>query len=149
MKKCANCGAELLDEAVFCSHCGTACEEDTATQLLAEEEEETTLLEESILQKPKAPSSETEDEATSLLDEEMMGNFSSEEEEGTTVLDEQKGSVSSVSSTSSHNILAHVVGMDEIQRNIEKKLRIETKSKKVEKNTYSRCFCFGSQFAAL
>ncbi|MBE6817554.1 MAG: zinc ribbon domain-containing protein [Ruminococcaceae bacterium] len=26
MKKCLNCGAELTEDAVFCSHCGMACE---------------------------------------------------------------------------------------------------------------------------
>ena len=114
MKKCINCGAELIDEAAFCSHCGTACEEDMATQLLAEEDE-TTLLEESVLQEPNAPSPEIEDEATSLLDEEMMGDFSSEEEEGTTVLDEQNGTVSP------NGKFVHVVGKEEIQKNIEKK----------------------------
>lgn len=114
MKKCINCGAELLDEAAFCSQCGTVCEEDTATQLLAEEDE-TTLLEESVLQEPNAPSPEIEDEATSLLDEEMMGNFSSEEEEGTTVLDEKNGTISP------NGKFVHVVGKEEIQKNIEKK----------------------------
>ena len=112
MKKCINCGAELLDEAAFCSHCGTACEEDMATQLL-EEDEATALLEEKDLQQTNITSSQAEDENTALLDEEMLENSSPDMEENTTVLEEK-------SSKSSAEI-GKKVGMDEIQRNIEKK----------------------------
>ena len=112
MKKCANCGAELLDEAAFCSHCGTACEEDMATTLLMEEEA-TALLEEKDLKQTSAVSSEAEDEATALLDESMLEN-PSDLEERTTVLEEEKSFISS-------NKTAKKVGMDEIQKNIEKK----------------------------
>ena len=56
MKKCLNCGAELSDDAVFCSHCGMACEagstasatDTTATDetMLLEDDEATAVLEE-------------------------------------------------------------------------------------------------------
>ena len=129
MKKCANCGAELLDEAAFCSHCGTACEEDMATQLL-EEDEATALLEEKDLQQTNVTSSQAEDEATALLDEEMLENSSSNTKESTTVLEEQKGSAAS------HNSLAHIVGMNEIQKNIEKKAAYRNSIKQKGRKEY-------------
>ena len=112
MKKCANCGAELLDEAAFCSHCGTACAQAMATQLL-EEDEATALLEEKDLQQTNVTSSQAEDEATALLDEEMLENSSPDMEENTTVLEEKSSKPSAETGKK--------VGMDEIQKNIEKK----------------------------
>ena len=112
MKKCINCGAELLDEAAFCSHCGTACEEDMATQPL-EEDEATALLEEKDLLQTNAATPDAGDEATTLLDEEMLENSSPDMEENTTVLEEKSSKPSAETGKK--------VGMDEIQRNIEKK----------------------------
>ncbi len=86
MKKCINCGAELPDEAVFCSYCGSVCQE--AQEKASNSEEETSLLEEigdtsNLLQNEKEIAILNEEsllEKTSLL----------YEEDNTTVLEDNE-----------------------------------------------------------
>ncbi|MBE6817559.1 MAG: zinc-ribbon domain-containing protein [Ruminococcaceae bacterium] len=95
MKKCKYCGAELLDEAVFCSQCGMVCEaieeenhflptdNEPETSVLAEDGLETSVLQEDELETSILEANEPE---TSILEEDELE---------TSILDNESKSVHS------------------------------------------------------
>lgn len=103
MKKCKMCGAQVRDEAMFCTSCGAPFEDEENTTVLVDNEDE--------IDGTSVLSDEFEEENTSVLSE--------EDDSGTTVLDfEEK------SKDVSNNILTNVSNKssDEKLKNIFKVL---------------------------